>query len=187
MPATKLTDTQLVILSTASKAEMPLGTEAFANLKAKGAALTGVINRLIKRGLLKETRVKVSEPVWRKDASGRAKALVITADGLAALGVEEGASEAETPQSESGNKAGAARNGADDMATPRSGTKQARLVELLNGDHGASITDLTETLGWLPHTVRAALTGLRKRGYEIERVREDKVSRYRLIRDRNAA
>ncbi len=67
MPATKLTDTQLVILSTASKAEMPLGIEAFANLKAKGAALTGVINKLIERGLLKETRVKVSEPVWRKD------------------------------------------------------------------------------------------------------------------------
>lgn len=50
MTTTKLTDTQLVILSTASKTEMPLGTEAFANLKAKGTALTGVINRLIKRG-----------------------------------------------------------------------------------------------------------------------------------------
>ncbi len=60
MPASKLTDTQLVILSTASKAKMPLGTEAFAGLKAKGAALTAVINRLIERGLLKETRVKVT-------------------------------------------------------------------------------------------------------------------------------
>ncbi len=55
MPATKLTDTQLVILSTASKAEAPLGTEAFTNLKAKGAALTGVINKLIERGFLKES------------------------------------------------------------------------------------------------------------------------------------
>ncbi len=187
MPASKLTDTQLVILSLASKAEMPLGTEAFANLKAKEVALTAVINRLIKRGLLKETRVKVSEPVWRKDETGRAKALVITADGLAALGVEDGPGGAETPQSESGKKAGAARNDADAMATPRSGTKQARLVELLNGDHGASITDLTETLGWLPHTVRAALTGLRKRGYEIERRVEDCASRYRITAGSRAA
>ena len=187
MPASKLTDTQLVILSTASKAEAPLGTEAFANLKAKGAALTGVINRLIERGLLKETRVKVSEPVWRKDETGRAKALVITADGLAALGVEDGPGEAETPQSESANKAGTARNDTDDMATPRSGTKQARLVELLNGDHGASITDLTEALGWLPHTVRAALTGLRKRGYEIERGVEDGTSRYSITAGSRAA
>ncbi len=187
MPATKLTDTQLVILSTASKTEAPLGTEAFANLKAKGAALTDVINRLIKRGFLKETRVKVSEPVWRKDETGRAKALVITAGGLAALGVEDGPGEAETPRSESGKKSGAARNEAEDMVIPRSGTKQARLVELLNGDHGARITDLTEALGWLPHTVRAALTGLRKRGYKIERRVEDGSSRYRIIAKREAA
>ncbi len=187
MPASKLTDTQLVILSTASKAEAPLGTEAFAGLKDKGAALTAVIDRLIKRSLLKETRVKVSEPVWRKDETGRAKALVITADGLAALGVEEGASEAQTPQSESGKKAGADRNDPDDMATPRAGTKQARLVDLLNSDHGASITDLTEALGWLPHTVRAALTGLRKRGYEIECRVEDGANRYRIIAKREAA
>ncbi len=187
MPAIKLTDTQLVILSTASKAEAPLGTEALANLKAKGAALTGVIDRLIERGLLKETRVKVSEPVWRKDETGRAKALVITADGLAALGIEDGPGEAETPQSESADKAGPDRNDADAMATPRAGTKQARLVDLLNGDYGASITDLTEALGWLPHTVRAALTGLRKRGYKIERRVEDGASRYRIIAKREAA
>ena len=183
----KLTDTQLVILSTASKAEAPLGTEAFANLKAKGAALTGVINRLIKRGLLNETRVKVNEPVWRRDETGRAKALVITADGLAALGVEDGPGEAEIPQSESGKKAGAARNDADDIATPRSGTKQARLVELLNGDHGASVTDLMDALGWLPHTVRAAITGLWKRGYRVERQLEDGTSRYRIASGRRAA
>ncbi len=187
MTTTKLTDTQLVILSTASKTEMPLGTEAFANLKAKGAALTGVINRLIKRGLLKETRVTVSEPVWRKDETGRAKALVITADGLAALGVEDGPSEAETPQSQSRNNAGAPRNDADHMSTPRSGTKQARLVELLNGDHGASITDLTAALDWLPHTVRAALTGLRKRGYKIERRVEGGATYYRIASGRRAA
>ncbi len=184
---TRLTDTQLVILSIASNAEAPLGTEAFADLKAKGAALTGVINRLIERGLLKETRVKVSEPVWRKDETGRAKALVITADGLAAIGVEGGPGESESPQSERGKEAGEARNDADDLATPRSGTKQARLVELLNGDHGASLTDLTEALGCLPHTVRAALTGLRKRGYEIERRVEDGTSRYRISAKREAA
>jgi hypothetical protein len=35
-------------------------------------------------------------------------------------------------------------------------------------------------MDWLPHTTRAALTGLRKRGYAIERTRrEDKTTRYR--------
>ncbi len=41
--------------------------------------------------------------------------------------------------------------------------------------------------GWLPHTVRAALTRLRQRGFQIVRVREDGVSRYRIAEDRKAA
>ena len=46
---------------------------------------------------------------------------------------------------------------------------------------------IVETLGWLPHTVRAALTRLRQQGFRIERVREDGVSRYRIAEDRKAA
>jgi Protein of unknown function (DUF3489) len=32
---------------------------------------------------------------------------------------------------------------------------------------GAAIHNLMEATGWLPHTTRATLTGLRKRGYRI--------------------
>ena len=42
---------------------------------------------------------------------------------------------------------------------------------LLRRADGASIVDLTEATGWLPHTTRAALTGLRKRGYAVVRER----------------
>ena len=31
---------------------------------------------------------------------------------------------------------------------------------------GATLDDLVEATGWLPHTTRAALTGLRKKGYD---------------------
>jgi DNA-binding IclR family transcriptional regulator len=34
---------------------------------------------------------------------------------------------------------------------------------------GASLAALVEATGWLPHTTRAALTGLRQKGYAIER------------------
>ncbi len=34
---------------------------------------------------------------------------------------------------------------------------------------GASIADLIDATGWLPHTTRAALTGLRKKGIAIAR------------------
>ncbi len=44
-------------------------------------------------------------------------------------------------------------------------------------------------MGWLPHTTRAALTGLRKRGFGIER-REEKGERagaYVIVDDPKAA
>jgi hypothetical protein len=49
------------------------------------------------------------------------------------------------------------------------------------GRHGATITELTTTTGWQPHTVRAALTRLRQRGHHFERARNKSgETRYRL-------
>ena len=45
------------------------------------------------------------------------------------------------------------------------------MIDLLRRIDGATILQLTEATGWLPHTTRAALTGLRKRGYAVVRER----------------
>ncbi len=66
-------------------------------------------------------------------------------------------------------------------------TKQAVILNLLRRAKGASIGDLTSAIGWQAHSVRAALTGLRKRGYDIERSVESGASRYRIIEKRKAA
>ena len=59
-------------------------------------------------------------------------------------------------------------------------SKQDLLVDRLMRPEGAKIDDLTRELGWLPHTVRAALTGLRHKGYVIVRDKADgEVSVYR--------
>jgi Protein of unknown function (DUF3489) len=51
-------------------------------------------------------------------------------------------------------------------------------------DEGATLDALIAATGWLPHTTRAALTGLRKRGYLVERSRhETKGSLYHITRD----
>ena len=65
-------------------------------------------------------------------------------------------------------------------AAPRAGSKLAEVVGLLCREGGASIDELIAATDWLPHTTRAALTGLRKRGYAIERRREDDATRYWL-------
>ncbi len=66
-------------------------------------------------------------------------------------------------------------------------TKQAAILNLLRRAEGASIDDLTSATGWQAHSVRAALTGLRKRGHDVERSVESGASRYRIIEKRKAA
>ena len=46
-------------------------------------------------------------------------------------------------------------------------TKKAQLIQMLTRKAGADVATISEKLGWLPHTTRAALTGLRKAGFEI--------------------
>ena len=71
--------------------------------------------------------------------------------------------------------------------TGRRRTKSGIMLDLLKRSKGASIGQLRQATGWQPHSVRAALTGFRKRGHEIERGVESGVSRYRIVENRKAA
>jgi DNA-binding MarR family transcriptional regulator len=65
---------------------------------------------------------------------------------------------------------------------PRDGSKQALVIALLRRGEGASLGELAAATGWLPHTTRAALTGLRKKGHALTREkREDGTSIYRIV------
>ena len=54
-------------------------------------------------------------------------------------------------------------------ATPARETKTAILRKLLSRKSGADLDALRSATGWQPHSVRAALSGLRKAGYSIDR------------------
>jgi Tfp pilus assembly protein PilX len=49
-------------------------------------------------------------------------------------------------------------------------SKSERVAQLLSRKAGADLAALREATGWQPHSVRAALSGLRKAGYSIERL-----------------
>jgi len=66
------------------------------------------------------------------------------------------------------------------LTPPRSHSKAERLVDLLRKGTGASLDDMIEATGWQAHTVRAAMTGLRKRGYQVERHVEGSVTIWSL-------
>ena len=61
-------------------------------------------------------------------------------------------------------------------------TKKARLINLLSTKAGADVTSISKKFGWLPHTTRAALSGLRKAGYEISSMKPGtgKPTKYRI-------
>ena len=127
-------------------------------------------------------------PVWRMDDDGRRVSLIITRAGRDAIGVEDDAGETQ-PQVEtrSARPSSATATAANPPTAglPRSGSKLALIVAMLTKDKGATLAALVKATGWLPHTTRAA--GLRKRGFAIERTRDEKLgSLYRIVGDQTA-
>lgn len=151
-------------------------------------------------------------PIIRRDGD-HAFALVITAAGFAALGIEAADTAAALP-TVAGDPSIASRGDGKDLpaesgpaggdslivddagsvppagtssssarsSAPREGTKLSQLIAMLERTEGAAISELMSATGWLAHTTRAALTGLRKRGYtvELEKGAGDQESRYRI-------
>ena len=172
---TRLSDTQLVILSAAAQRDdrnvLPLPGSL------RGGAAQKVIGALMKRGLIAETmtdqRAKADPAlnrIWRNDEDGCAILLHVTDAGLAAIGIEP-----DQPVRGPTSKARA----------PRTGTKQAKLIEMLRAEDGATIDEIAAALSWRPHTVRGALAGaLKKRlGLTIISEKVDGRGRVYTIRD----
>jgi len=62
-------------------------------------------------------------------------------------------------------------------------SKRDQLIALLKREGGATLDEMTALTGWLPHTVRASMTGLKKSGLVVTREKLDNVSRYRIAGD----
>jgi len=68
--------------------------------------------------------------------------------------------------------------------TPARASKKGTILALLQRSHGAAIGDLTAATGWQTHSIRAALTGLRKEGRELHRDKDHAgVTRYHITAD----
>ena len=66
------------------------------------------------------------------------------------------------------------------LPTAKRVTKTDQLIALLRRPDGASIEEMVEALGWLPHTARAALTGLKKKGHDVVRDKAGSVTVYKV-------
>lgn len=190
---TKLSDTQLVILSAAAQREdrnvLPLPGSL------RGGAATKVVGALLSRGLIAETttesQIKADAAlnrIWRNDEDGRAVLLHITDAGLAAIGIEPDTAESAPTGADEARSAAAERNApteatpAPKSRTPREGTKQAKLIEMLRAKDGATIDEIVATTGWQPHTVRGAMSGALKKKLGLEVTSEKVDGRGRVYR-----
>jgi hypothetical protein len=181
---TKLSDTQVVILSAASQradsAVLPLPE----TLKIRGGAVDKVLGSLKAKGLIdhRGTRRGDDPPPLR-----------ITRAGLEAIGIEpedagdiqrvatEGAMLADAADVEGrAPRPGAPADTQPDAAatrTPRAGTKQALMIALLKRSEGATVEQIAAATGWQHHTIRGAISGaLKKRfGLTVETTRNREV------------
>ncbi len=170
-----LTDTQLVLLSAASQRE-DRGVVRPETMDAR--LFTRATKALLKAGLIAESATVRKGP-GGAGSDGEAQILVMTADGSKAIGVEEpepSQPARSTPRrtlrqrassETSGSRAGSLL--ADVSPATRPTTKRTLIIAMLSRREGATLDDLIAATGWLPHTTRAALTGLRQKGLCLER------------------
>lgn len=60
------------------------------------------------------------------------------------------------------------------------GNKTALLIGLLTREKGATLEQMVAATGWLPHTTRAALTRLKKKGHALDSSKAVGVRTYRI-------
>ena len=167
---TKLSDLHYVLLAVAAKRSSGSVMPPSTSIGVPRASITRVINTLIKRGLADEAATKDEASVWRTDGK-RKIAAVITDAGRAAV------AEADTKKPELEQSPAEPKPGPVEVAPQ---TKQALLIAMLQREDGATLAQLVEATSWLPHTTRAALTGLRKKGHVITASKVDGISIYRI-------
>jgi hypothetical protein len=176
---------------------------------APGAVAKSLAAKLIDLGLVKEVKASNGAPVWRREAAtGGLYALKLTVKGVKTV-----AAASEGPDgSENSSRSTASEMAPPDAPVrksslslcaqgvrtdskpskvastttarpPRLGSKIGDVLGRLSAEAGATIGELMTATGWLEHTTRAALTGLRRRGYALSLTQRERkgASVYRIL------
>ena len=172
---TKLSDTQLVILTAACQRDdrlvLPLPD------RLKGGAAAKVVDSLLAKGLIEEVDAKRGAVVWRENSDGHGITLVVTDAAFEALGIELESATRAAPEPVDAPQAPERKI--------RENTKQTQLIAMLRRPDGATIAEIADALSWQHHTVRGAIAGALKKKIGLDVTSEKVEGRGRVYRNRS--
>jgi hypothetical protein len=204
----KLTDTQLAILSAATiradNSILPLPKK----LKLSKYATNSLLDGLVKKKLAKTQPAAPGAHVWRSDKADQPMMLVISEAGLQALvtgSVEPrpgAGADTRLPSSSKTRKTSRKMTGPVPLQKPvrqrtsgkagkaepskgRSGSKQAKVADLLRRPGGASIKEMMRATGWQAHSVRGVISGALRKKHGLAIISEKSKAgerRYRIAK-----
>ena len=201
-PMTKLSDTQAVILSAAAQRDDGAVLPLPETLKIKGGAVAKVLGSLKGKGLIdhlgtprgddppplqitraglkaigvedKDDAPEGATPANTGATSADAGVEVVDAPALATEADGAATRARSKTRAKPAKRSKAAPAG---KPTPRAGTKQAQMIELLKRPEGATVEQIAEVTGWQKHTIRGAISGALKKklGFTVETTRTREV------------
>jgi hypothetical protein len=204
-PMTKLSDTQAVILSAASQRDDGAVLPLPETLKIKGGAVAKVLGSLKAKGLIDhqgaprgddppplritraglqaigvETEDDAPEGATPADTGATSAEAGVRSTDAAAPATEADGAAPPTKRKAKGAKRGkatAAGSAPAEKPTPRAGTKQAQMIDLLKRPEGATVEQIAAATGWQHHTIRGAISGglKKKLGLNVEATRTREV------------
>jgi hypothetical protein len=187
----KLNDLHYVLLAIAANRASGSLLPPSSSAKVERASITRAIRSLLSLGCAEEVETKDTRSIWR-EAGGQRFAVKITDAGRAAVHVVDGKAPnlAAAPADQAAPKpipadqstSQPAPDAAIATASAKPATKIAIVIDLMQRKGGATLEEMMTATGWLPHSTRAVLSGLRKKGYELAKTKRGDSTSYNIAK-----